>query len=210
MKKSIYIIISRTNTKMGKFIRTVTQYDYNHVSLSLNDTLTPMYSFARYHQDKPFTGGFVEESWLRYLLKDKDIELIIFDIEIEKSVYEKSVELLNRFIASKEEHRYNFVEAIRSYFPLNQKVEGTNHTCLSFVVAVLNELGVLEKETSIKNIKKLYEEIEEYDHIKRVINREERQDFLKYHEWNNDEYLKKSNSLLRGLISQVKLRRRQK
>ncbi|NLW52989.1 MAG: hypothetical protein GXY87_06490 [Tissierellia bacterium] len=204
MKKSIYVIISRTNTKMGTFIRTVTQYDYNHVSLSLKETLTPMYSFARYHQDKPFTGGFVEESWLRYLQKDRDIELIIFDIEVDEKIYQHSIELMDEYIANKDNHRYNFAEAIKSYFPLYQSGEGTNHTCLSFVVAVLQELEVIDRDKTIKSIKRLYDELLGYDHIKRVITREERKNYIINHEWNNDEYLLKSKRYIRDLIPLIK------
>ena len=52
MKKdySVYVILSATELKMGKIIRFLTRYKYNHVSITLDDELRYMYSFSRYHK----------------------------------------------------------------------------------------------------------------------------------------------------------------
>ena len=65
--KKLYVMISKTNTKMGNFIRFFTRYDYNHVSLSLDKELKSFVSFARIVQDAPLYGGFVTESFERFL-----------------------------------------------------------------------------------------------------------------------------------------------
>ena len=36
--KSLYVMISRTDTGVGKLIRRLSRYPYNHVSLSLDPT----------------------------------------------------------------------------------------------------------------------------------------------------------------------------
>ena len=58
-ENQLYIMLSRTDTGMGRLIRFFTRYDYNHVSLSLDPRLHSWVSFARYAVDVPLAGGFV-------------------------------------------------------------------------------------------------------------------------------------------------------
>ena len=71
------IVASRTPSFLVQIIRLATKFKHNHVSISLNDDLVPLFSFARYNYNSPFHGGFVEESWLRYLY----IEITIFQFQ---------------------------------------------------------------------------------------------------------------------------------
>ena len=64
--EKIYLIFSMTTTKVGKMIRRVTKYPYNHVSVSLTPDLAVIYSFARHYKDMPFYGGFVCEGIKRF------------------------------------------------------------------------------------------------------------------------------------------------
>ena len=73
--KSIYVIFLQTPFKIGKLIRFVTNYKYNHTSISFSENADVLYSFARYNKNSPFVGGFVEESPLRYI-KDTVKELV--------------------------------------------------------------------------------------------------------------------------------------
>ena len=45
--KHIYIIQTSTPSKFGKMIRIITNAKYNHISVSLNKDLDPIYAFAR-------------------------------------------------------------------------------------------------------------------------------------------------------------------
>ncbi len=201
--KNMYIIISKTNTKMGRFIRTITQYEYNHVSLALNNELSPMYSFARYHQNRAFIGGFVEESWLRYLLPNKDVDVIVFLIPLSQEKYQHLEELLNEFIKNKDQHRYNFIETIRTYLPMSYNLESNNHTCLSFVVSILKEVKVLPRQQRISNIKMLHKSLTSYPHVKKTITEDEIKDFFENRSWDNDQYIHKSTSLLKRILNQI-------
>ena len=78
------IVASRTPSFLVQIIRLATKFKHNHVSISLNDDLVPLFSFARYNYNSPFHGGFVEESWLRYLYRDNDISVSIYSISITK------------------------------------------------------------------------------------------------------------------------------
>lgn len=52
-KRQLYLMISKTDTSMGRIIRAVSHYRYNHVSLTLDPTLRTWVSFGRFYQDIP-------------------------------------------------------------------------------------------------------------------------------------------------------------
>ena len=60
--KYLYVVFSTTPFKIGKFIRFITGYNYNHVSVSLNKDLKKMYSVGRLNPYNTIIGGFVHES----------------------------------------------------------------------------------------------------------------------------------------------------
>ena len=58
--RCIYIMLSRTNTGIGRIIRLFLRTSrYNHVSAALDGRLFLLYSFSRARKDSPFSGGFV-------------------------------------------------------------------------------------------------------------------------------------------------------
>ena len=59
--KKIYIILTYTGTILSKIVKIYTRRENSHVSISLNEDLTKMYSFGRLNPYNPFSGGFVHE-----------------------------------------------------------------------------------------------------------------------------------------------------
>ncbi len=185
--KRIYLIISRTNTKIGALIRAVTRFDYNHVSIALEQDLIPMYSFARYHQNNPFNGGFVEESIRRYLTEKKDVEFVIFPIEITDECYRDLLEHLEQMKEDRDLHRYSFIEAGTSYFSFFRYESENNYNCLSFAESILRKTQVLPAQQEVKSIKDLYDYLnQQYEKEIRTISYQERDAYA----WNADEFLK--------------------
>lgn len=134
--KYLYVMISRTSTGMARFIRTFTQYPYNHVSLTMDPTLRTWYSFARYHKDAPFYSGFIKEPVERFLADSGDATVRIFRLEIP---IERARRIEQLFLqAGRPETRliYNYFDAIASALRLKIAVAGS-YTCLSFACAIL-------------------------------------------------------------------------
>lgn len=144
--KKLYIMISRTNTKMGNFIRFFTRYDYNHVSLSLDKELKSFVSFARIVQDAPLYGGFVTESFERFLHKGKNSQVKIYEVDITKEKYDNLKELFSLADNPDNGLVYNYLDALMTPVGINVKIKGA-YTCLSFANTVLG--------TNCKNIKSL-------------------------------------------------------
>ena len=60
--KYIYLVFSYTGSNLSNVIRLATKDTYTHVSLSLDDTFTEMYSFGRKIPNNPFIAGLVKEN----------------------------------------------------------------------------------------------------------------------------------------------------
>lgn len=79
---ALYLMLSRTNTGMGKVIRKYTGAKYNHVSLTLDGAFRCFVSFARYRQDVPLVGGYIREPAERFLYIPGELPVRIFRIEL--------------------------------------------------------------------------------------------------------------------------------
>lgn len=134
--RKLYVMISRTATHMAKFIRTCSNYPYNHVSLTLDPKLRTWYSFARYHQDAPFYSGFIKEPVERFFADGNDIDVRIFCIEVPEERARRIEQLFLQ--AGRPETRliYNYFDAAASVLKLKIAVAGA-YTCLSFACAIL-------------------------------------------------------------------------
>lgn len=132
----LYVMISRTDTGMARFIRSCCQYPYNHVSLTLDPSLRSWCSFARYHKDAPFYSGFIKEPVERFYDGTGDAHVRIFRIAVPR---EQASRIERLFLqAGRRETRliYNYFDAMASI--LNKKVAiSGSYTCLSFACAVI-------------------------------------------------------------------------
>ena len=141
-EKYVYIIFSSTPFKLGKLIRKVTNYKFNHVSVCIDAEETTVYSFARHFKDFPFYGGFVKESSARYIHNDECAYVKLCAIPVTDDQHVK----LKRFVAEMEKHPdkyiYNHFSAVGSLFHKKVKIKNA-YTCVEFVTTLLNECDVM-------------------------------------------------------------------
>lgn len=176
MEDNLYIIFSKTHTKIGKFIRIITRHEYNHVSLATSSSLVPLFSFARRRVDKPFSGGFVEESWLRYLYQNMDVKVRVYKIPLAWDRAKEIEDLLQFFRENKNCFGYDFKGLV-----LNRENQN-NYTCLSFVQAIISKAIPMDRK--FKRINELMNFLEEYFHEEKVIYNREKKKFS----WGNDSF----------------------
>lgn len=79
---ALYLMLSRTNTGMGKVIRRYTGAQYNHVSLTLDPELKCFVSFARFVEDVPLVGGYIQEPVERFLYLEGAVPVRIFRLDL--------------------------------------------------------------------------------------------------------------------------------
>ena len=183
-QKYIYIILSKTNNKMGEFIRFMTHFEYNHVSISLNDNFNNLYSFARYYKSAPLVGGFINESILRY--KSSNANLKIFKIPVTSKQYNDIYFYIEKVKLCEKKYIYNTLSAMASFFHADIKIRNS-FTCIGFINYILKNFEVLDfNQKEVRTIKSLNQRLKYFEYYEGNINH------LKVeNDWGADLYLNK-------------------
>lgn len=153
--KAIYMVMSQTGTWLSRLIKAYTRLDYNHISISLDDSFSTMYSFGRTNPFNPFSGGFALESIYDGVYKlFPECKCIVYKLEISDSQYIKLKEILKEFVDNKDEYRYNFLGLF--YVALNMDKQRKNHYfCSQFVSEIMQRSGIItfDKPSNLVTVK---------------------------------------------------------
>jgi len=135
-KRWLYIMISRTDSKMGRIIRTFTKYEYNHVSLTLDPEFRSWVSYARYYHDAPLYGGYIVESAERFLAGGNSVKIKVFRVEISEERYNQLREAFASAGSPESGMIYNTFDALATTWGRSVPVRNA-YTCLGFAREVL-------------------------------------------------------------------------
>lgn len=140
MSKSIYILISQTNTRFGKLIRKFGKIQYNHASIALDSELSEIYSFARQRHSLVLTGKLVKENISRFTLnRATNINATIFEVPVTEEQYDEIKALIEEIYNDKE-YLYNLFSVLT--YPLTKGLSVYKaFTCNEFAMYVLKLLG---------------------------------------------------------------------
>lgn len=148
--KKIYIILTFTGTILSRIVRIYTRKEYSHVSISLDEDLTKMYSFGRLYPYNPFLGGFVHEGLDRGTFKRfKKTKTKIYSLEIEEEKYKKLEEIIENIQEKKNLYRFNLIGLLAVTLNVRIKREKCFY-CAEFVKYVLEESDVTSLPEVIK------------------------------------------------------------
>lgn len=136
--KFLYVMISRTDTGVGRVIRTISRYPYNHVSLTLDPSFRNWVSFARFKKDAPLYSGFTVEPIERFFEKGHDVKACIFRIPISQQKFEQLTALFAKAGEKNDEFIYNTFDILAAIFGCKVRISGA-YTCLGFACSVLNK-----------------------------------------------------------------------
>ena len=152
-KYRLYVVLTRTNTIISRLIHLVTQDEYTHAALALDQELQRMYSFARKYTHNPFIGRFKHEHLDEGIYKlAKQLPGVVLEIEVSQSQYEKACQLIEGFIANQSQYKYNCKGLI--YGLLNRPTKRNDRfLCSQFVYYILHESGVVDFQTPANLVK---------------------------------------------------------
>ena len=135
--RKIYIVLSCGNSFSKRAFRTLTDCKYDHVSVSFNENLSVMYSFAKHHLDVPLVGGFVAEYPSRFIAEGGDIPVKIFAYEVSEEKYMLVRDAIRRMTTHPQIYSYNVIDkaatVVGGKFELSR-----SYTDLSFVCRLLH------------------------------------------------------------------------
>ena len=157
----LYVVFSATPYKMGRAIRILTGEPYNHVSVCLNETLEPMYGFARRFRRTPFYGGFVKESLSRYHINGKASKICVCRLEISQESYDCVSKRLEDMTEHQQQYLYNHLSAIMA--PLHKTVKvRDSYLCVEFVIDILRSVGFKVSADQYYTVGKLEQLLQPY------------------------------------------------
>lgn len=152
----IYIMLSYTFTNFGKIITKFTNSLYSHAALSLDSTLTHLYSFnAKNGMNK--TGGFSLESIKDYPNKKGESRIAVFCIFVKKNDYLNLKMKLSDFINNIKNTSYGFLNIFGVVF--NKPIQKSNSMiCSEFVDYLLKSINIdlTKKNFSLTTPKDIY------------------------------------------------------
>lgn len=166
--KKIYIVTTYTGTFLSYLIRKVSKSPYAHISLSLNEDLSPMYSFGRLNPKTPIFAGFVEENINEGLYEIKKNAMCrVYSMDVDISKYEKLKH--NIMKVNNNRNKYNYDVKALVYLTFNKARESEyKYVCSHFVADMLykSDIKIIDKPPALtkpedfynnKNLKLEYE-----------------------------------------------------
>ncbi len=160
--KKIYVVLSSGNSFPKRVYRALTDCRYDHVSVSFNENLPVMYSFAKSQLDVALVGGFVAEYPSRYIAEGGDIPVKVFAIEVKDEEYMRVRDVILRMMSHQQRYTYNVYDKALSVFGASFDIK-RSYTDLSFVCRLLR-LG------DMKSIKELDFVLSPYLHYEGSMN----------------------------------------
>jgi hypothetical protein len=142
MNDAIYIIVSQTGTSVAKMIKFFTRKPYNHSSISVDLTLSDMYSFCRNYSTFPLPAGFNREivgegTFGRFSYIPCEIYMLPVTAEQKK----KFMSILEHFKKYSDTYSYNILGFWSIPFRLH--IERKNKfVCSQFVAYIIRESGL--------------------------------------------------------------------
>lgn len=153
MSDKISIVSSYTDTVPGKMIRMRAALkfwnrypgdQYSHISLSRDNILNNMMSFARKEVNHPLNSGLVKEDIRKgmFALKKDESQIAVMELKVTRNQFNKVNEIMEKYWDRREELGFNFA-GLASMLFCGRGVESENNFfCSQWVTTVLQESGI--------------------------------------------------------------------
>jgi len=151
--KSVYILLTKTNTIPARIIRKVNGDTYSHASLALDKELTELYSFARRNIRFPLIAGFIREDIdVGIFARNGDAPCALYELEINDDTYEAIQSRIKDMLNNYDAYKYNILGLLLYNFGI--PIERRYHfVCSQFVAHILYTNGALKFPKKINLIR---------------------------------------------------------
>lgn len=135
----LFILLTDTNTNFSKLSKAVTGDPYNHVSLSFNETLDEIYTYAL-RNENGLKGGLKKENM--EILRGSRYSL--YELPVTQDIYDKVLVKVKEMEKGVVGTAYNHLSLINAVFrkEIFSSELGARMICSQFIVEVLKEAGV--------------------------------------------------------------------
>ncbi|MBR7185478.1 MAG: hypothetical protein IKD37_07715 [Clostridia bacterium] len=140
--KTVYVLLSRTNTVCGRLIRMTTACRYNHVSISLDADRQTFYSFARRRMHNPLVAGFIREGLHSGIFYQNRMQpCALYALEVSEEIFAALEAKIETFFAQYDRYRYNFLGVPLCYLGIPY-ARRHHYLCSQFVAQMLADTGL--------------------------------------------------------------------
>ena len=143
-EKTVYILLTRSDTWFSRLIHLATDDRYTHASIGLEGPSGPFYSFARKYERFALPAGLVvEQAGPSARDKRREIPCCLYALTVPAPVYCRLRRCLEEMYRRREQYHYNLLGALACYF--NHPLPRENHYfCSQFVARLLESCGAVE------------------------------------------------------------------
>lgn len=141
--KTIYILLTRTQSILSRTVRLMTMDTYTHAAIAFDQDMHVLYSSARWDGKNMFPCGPCREYLHKGFYARHKTPCAIYELQVEDEVYEKAKAEVAEIIANQKQYHFNIIGLMlcRMHIPFRRK---TYFFCSQFVGEILRRSGALE------------------------------------------------------------------
>jgi len=112
--KSIYILLTKSDTLLSRLVHTFTGDTYTHAAISFDDGLRVLYSSSRKNGRTMFPAGPCRE-FLKghyYMRRNKLIPCAVYELQVSEEAFEKAKDEVDRIISDAPRYHFNIIGLI--------------------------------------------------------------------------------------------------
>lgn len=139
----IYIVFIKAMTGLGRFSRAVGGFEYTHVAVSLDKSLTDFVTFSRKKHHSPFQAGFMHEKREHYAFgKHEFVKVKVFQVPVSLPEKRRIQAFVNR-VEKDKDYVFNLYSMITMPIVHGIPIYKT-YNCMSFVGRILTMCNAVD------------------------------------------------------------------
>lgn len=149
--KTIYILLTKSDTILSKLVHLVTADAYTHVSVSFDERLETLYSSSRKNGETLFPAGpCTEQLGAGYYRRHAQIPCSLYELRVSEEVYAQAQKEVENIMSREQDYHFNFLGLIlcQLNIPFHRK---RHFFCSQFVSEILSRSRAVEipKDTTL-------------------------------------------------------------
>lgn len=137
--KSIYLILTRSESVPSRLIGHFTNEPFTHVSISFDPASAVMVSFARRYPHLPLPAGLVEEHMDGGFYRNQgNIPCAVLKLEVDESTYWRAKDRVDGMLVRRREYRYSVLGLLACRMGIEAEIPG-HYFCSQFVAEILED-----------------------------------------------------------------------
>ena len=179
--KYIYVVLIKAHTGLGKVARVFSRYEYTHVAVSLDKTLTDFITFSRRKHYLPLDAGFMHEYRDYYAFGNhRQVKIKVFKVPVAEQNYNEIIRFISK-LENDSEYIFNLFSMMT--MPILHGFEIYKaYNCMSFTAKIVELTGAVKlKRPYYKySIKDMEQVLQKYEYFEGNIARKSSCDYAQY------------------------------